>query len=81
MDSKLGPAQPRGGMDNKMFTGSIQVQLDPGDLDRFPQRIAGVKVWPELGFPGPGQEIGGLRTCGREGSMSKNSLESHIPLG
>lgn len=38
-----------------MFTGSIQVKLDPKTQDRFPQRIAGLKLWPEVGFTGAGE--------------------------
>ena len=50
MDSKLGQDQRKDG--EKMFTGSIQVKLDPETQDRFPQRIAGLKLWPEVGFTG-----------------------------
>jgi len=63
-----------------MFTGSIQVKLDPETQDRFPQRIAGLKLWPEVGFTGAGQERGRLRSGGRKGLKNKGSL-SHIPLG
>lgn len=63
-----------------MFTGSIQVKLDPETQDRFPQRIAGLKLWPDVGFTGAGQERGSLRSGGRKGLENKNSL-SHIPLG
>lgn len=63
-----------------MCTGSIQVKLDPETQDRFPQRSAGLSVWPDRGFTGAGQERGSLRTGGREGLTSKDSL-SHIPLG
>lgn len=71
---------PEEGWIKKCLRGAFRFSLIQ-EIRRFPQRIAGVKVWPELGFTGPGQEIGGLRTYGREGSMSKNSLGSHIPLG
>ena len=46
-----------------MFSEGIQVQLDPEAQDRPLRRIAGVKVWPELGFTGSEQKAGGLRTC------------------
>ena len=64
-----------------MFSEGIQVQLDPEAQDRPLRRIAGVKVWPELGFTGSEQKAGGLRTGGRLGSVGKDGLESHIPLG